>query len=200
LAELIERLVPNKETSDDLSGGVTMDRIPKDDVMDTPVTYYAPLNGYVISGDIRNGIPVKLPWGKKSIFFDHYDSRIIQQGKYNEIAPLAIYRTRSKKEVEFLDNHSFNGIIFHKGAPKLKDSLEAARAARLSEILINLKALDLHELFHRCNVERIGVNDDNEAMRSALALKLLDREQSNSERITLSRLNDADKEKDLLNK
>jgi hypothetical protein len=53
LAELIERLVPKKETSDDLSGGVTMDRIPKDDVMDTPVTYYAPLNGYVISGDIR---------------------------------------------------------------------------------------------------------------------------------------------------
>lgn len=199
LAQILSVVTKKQEEELDLSAGVVAEKIPVEDIDDKGVTFYAPLSGYVISGDTRQGISVKLPWGKKNIFFEHLHTRKIKTDKGEEVAPLSRYHSHSKKEIEWLRGHSFFNIIFHESSSTMKN-LEEARAARLADILIGIKGLSLHEIVKRCHAEGLGVNDNIEDMRSHLAYKMFEREVSLDQDVLKTKAENVEKQKQLLNK
>lgn len=197
LKEILQVVTQKKEEELDLSQGVVAEKIPKEDFNPEGVRFYAPLAGYVISGDKRNGHSVKLPWGKKSIFFEHLHTRKIQSGKYQEVSPLSMYISHSKKEIEWLREHSYCGIIFYEGSQEIKNR-EALKSARLADIMVYLKNLELPQLTKKCHESGVGISDDVAVMRTNLAFKLFTDEKDKEELFTKSSLEEADKASVLL--
>jgi len=199
LERILSVVTAKKEEELDLHAGIVAEKIPLEDIDPHGVVFYAPLAGYVISGDTKNGIPIKLPWGKKSIFFEHMHTKIIKTGKYDEVAPLSKYHSSSKKEIEWLRNHSMCNVLFYESSPSMKVR-EASTAARLADILAGIKDLDLHEIVKRCHAEGVGVNDSIEDMRVGLAYKTLEKELSKDKELAKTRLENTEKASKLLNK
>lgn len=199
LTEILKVFTQKKDEEADLQAGVVAEKVPLEDIDQDGVVFYAPLSGYVISGDSRNGMAIKLPWGKKSIFFEHMHTKIIKTGKYDEVAPLSKYHSHSKREIEWLRNHSKFGVLFYESSPTMKIH-EASKAARLADILAGIKELDLNEIVKRCNAEGVGINENIEDMKTGLAFKIFERELAHEKNNAKNRLEDSQKQALLLNK
>jgi len=197
LQKILEVVTINQKDID-YSQGVQEEAIPVEDYVKEGVAFFAPFSGYVISGDIRKGVPVKLPFNKKSIFFEWATSRRIQQGKYDGISHISMYRSHSKKEIEWLREHSFYGSYFYETSKSMAN-LDAQKASRVAEIMSYLKSMDLNDLYKRADEYGIQKSEDVASLRGNIAMKMWEAEDKQNIEAARTKIAMVDKETLLLN-
>lgn len=164
---------PTKEL--DYEEGVYEEQIPVDDFDAEGVRFCAPFVGYCIVDDVRKGQRVKLPFGKKSVFFDYAATRKVQQGKYEATAPFSVYRSHSKKEIEWLRNHTYYNVMFYESSNAAVQA-DLLKIQKLGKFMSILKNLEFHDIIKRCNEYGVPISEDAPTMRMQLAQKIVERE------------------------
>lgn len=181
----------------DFDGGIKVEDIPQDDYLDKPVRFCAPYVGHVITGDLRKGYNIKLPYNRPYIFFEYQGYKKIQQGKYEALAVYSTYESHSKKEVAWLRDHSRYGINFYETSTEAL-SADVLKMQRLSRVMTVLQNYDLIDLIKRCKEYGIQPTEDPRVMRTYLAYEMVKRESESEKSISQKTLEDTLKERDKL--
>lgn len=95
----------------DNTGYLDPSLIDEDDILEEKdyVRFYAHVSGYVIVDDLRNGIPIRTPYGNK-IEFKYFGSKSSGTGRFEEREHISSYTCKSKKEVEWIRSHTLFGV------------------------------------------------------------------------------------------
>jgi len=174
----------------DYESGITSEQVPVDDYDEKGVRFCAPFLGYVIIDDTRNGYRVRLPFGKKKVFFEYQATRKYQQGKFQAIAPFSAYTSHSKKEIEWMRAHSGYGIFFYESANDATNS-DLRKIQELSKIMTVLTNYELHDLNKRAKEYGIDFSDNPQEMRVKIAYKMLEKKMGEEDDKTKSVLNES---------
>ena len=173
---IIEAAKSNGTAKDlDYEDGIYEEQIPADDFHEEGVRFCAPFIGYCIADDVRRGQRIKLPFGKKTIFFDYAATRKVQQGKYEATAPFSVYRSHSKKEIEWLRAHTYYNVAFYESS-NVAVHADLLKIQKLGRVMTLLKNLDFHDIIKRCREYGVQVSEDAPTMRMLLAQKMVDKE------------------------
>lgn len=159
----------------DYNAGIRVDQMPKDDYDPKGVRFACPFAGYFICDDIRKGHIVKMPFGKKGIFFEYLNTRIIKTGKYDQIAPISIYQSNSKAEIKWLREHSLYGAMFFESTRGATDA-DASKAARMAGVLQSLSGLELTDILGRAREYGVPLSEDPQSMKVNIAFEMVKRE------------------------
>lgn len=127
--------------------------------------------GYVIVDDVRQGQPVKTPYGRIFVFKQNL-GRITKIGPHAETySALCVFHTRSKREIEWLKQHRKFGIEFFLDS---KEALNAnAYAAQiLSAVNTEVRALDQSDILSRAKANGIELGGDLEFVIQKLVRKI----------------------------
>lgn len=181
----------------DYRNGIQEEDIPEDDYDERGVTFCAPFLGYVITDDRRKGHRVLLPYNKEAVFFQYQGTRRFQNGKEESLSVFSTYTSQSKKEQEWLRNHTFFNTMFYESTEGAK-SFDVIKAQKLSRIMTMISHLELPQLIARCKEYGIPINKDKDIMRPMLAMEMADRELKSEQTATHKRLMEIEKEKELL--
>lgn len=144
--------------------------VPKDDWLPEGVTFCAYSAGYVIVDDVRNGFPVSTPYGR-TIFFEYQASKRYRGVKGEEMSTYCAYTSHSKKEVEWLRNHRYFGIIFFESAKEAL-SVNAYKSNKLIAMINMINNMPQDRVVARCKEHGIGIHDDLRLMKISLAHKM----------------------------
>lgn len=191
------RSASGKNAEIDYSNGIEADQIPVDDFDKEGVLFCAPYSGYVIVDDKRQGHVVKLPYNKKSIVFSFQGERRHQRGKYQELSVFSSYISHSKKEQEWLRNHSLYNVAFYENTNLALNS-NSLRAQKMSRVMSVLKAYTTPDILKRCEEHNVPKSNDLNLMRYNLAEKMIDREIEMEKEMTRKIVEDTQKSTVLL--
>lgn len=165
----------NKDKEElDFRAGIRMDQIPKDDILDVPVNFFAPCVGTMIYDDNKNGMPVRAPYNAE-IIFEYVTTRKSGAGKDTQTIPLSRYKCTSKAICDFLRNHSNYEVKFYESAQNL-DETTLKRASRTSEIISVVKEYAIDQLMIACKSYGVPFSDNYAAMRGGLAMAMAEKE------------------------
>lgn len=196
IAKLIQSAVSSnrdKEKEIDYEAGIQEEQIPVDDFDKEGVRFCSPNIGYVIVDDVRKGHRVKLPFGKKMIFFDYANTRKIQQGKYQTAQAFSVYTSHSKRITQWLREHSKYNIFFYESHQQAINA-DASRIQTLSKIMTVLQNYEVPDILKRCDEYGVPKGEDWRAMRLQLAYAMAQREEEVAAKTTAVRLDDLRKE------
>lgn len=186
--------VTNTKKKDlDFEEGVDESQIPVDDFEENGVSFFVPSTGYVMSCDRRKGKIVKLPWGKKTIFFEHEGTKIRNQGKYQELSIISKYTSYSKKEIEWIRNHSMYGVLIYENTNTAMNA-DMMKVQRMSKVIGSLRAVDHIDLLKMCGAYNVPKSNDPNEMRFHIAHEMVNREFAADNVRTNTMLNIASKE------
>jgi len=179
-------------------GYVDVADLDPDDLLDQgeEIVFYAHKTGYVIVDDIRQGLPVRTPFGKE-IIFKYQATRRRQAGKEVELFNFSIYVCKSKKEAAWLMEHTYYGTIFYSRAEEAL-SMDARKAAKLAKYMTSLKAQDQFGVARTAKAHGIGMMENVNDMRIALANKLAEEEMAREKSESQMRLVETQKAEKLL--
>jgi hypothetical protein len=181
--ELIEALKSLKDNNDeskynyesvDASGYLDPDRIDPKDILEGKdiVRFYAYKSNYVIVDDLRQGRAVQTPF-KNKIMFDHMGTKTTGVGKHKETEHSCVYSCKSKKEAEWLKEHSLYNVTFYaSGGAGALMSISSKKATKMASLMSGLKAQDRYSIISMCQQHGIEMMEDANEMRIALANKL----------------------------
>lgn len=181
----------------DYEEGIRAEDIPVDDYIENGVVFSAPSVGMCIVDDRRMGHRVVLPYGKKAIMFIHTATRHVKRDKYTELVTMCSYKSHSKAEVEWLRKHSLYNAVFYE-TTKGVIGAEIQNATRIARILGSLNQIDMPSIVKRCKEYKVPVTDDIATMRAGLAVKMSEAEAKSEETVTHKRLQEIEKEKEML--
>lgn len=168
--------VTNTKKKDlDFEEGVDETMVPVEDFFPDGVSFFVPATGYVMSCDRRKGKVVKLPWNKKTIFFEHEGSKIRGQGKYQELAVISRYTSYSTKEIEWIRNHSMYGVLIYENTNNAMN-VDMLKIQRLSKVITTLRSVDHIDLLKMCKNYNVQQGNDANVMRFQIAHEMVDRE------------------------
>lgn len=188
----------NKKAEDlDYSEGIKSEDIPLDDYIENGITFCAPFSGYAIADDRRQGHLIRLPYNKKFIFFDYQGQRKFQQGKYIQLMVFSTYTSKSKKEIQWLREHTFFGTMFYESTKDI-ESFDVQRAQKLARIMNMLTQFELPQIISRCKEYGVPIGQDISVMRSMLAMEMSKRELDSEKTAKQRNIEEAEKEKKLL--
>ncbi len=177
----------------DFEEGVDEAQIPVEDFDEVGVRFCVPATGYVMSCDRRKGKIVKLPWGKKTIFFEHEGTRKRGQGKYQELSTISSYRSHSKKEIEWVRNHSMYGVLIYESSNNAMN-VDMLKIQRLSRAISVLRSVEHFDVVRMCKGYGIDISDDLNTMRYQIAHEQVRRELENEGMSTQRMLETSSKE------
>ena len=158
----------------DYRAGIRADQIPKDDILEVPVVFFAPCVGTMVYDDNKNGMPVNAPYNAE-ILFEYVATRKMGHGKDTQTIPLSRYKCTSKAICEFLRNHSNYGVKFYESANNL-DENTLRKASRTSEIISVVKDYTIDQLMSTCKQYGVPFSDNYQAMKGSLAMAMAERE------------------------
>lgn len=165
----------NKDKEEiDFRAGIRMDQIPKEDILEVPVNFFAPCVGTIVYDDNKNGMHVRVPYNAE-ISFDYVTTRKMGTGKDLQTIPLSRYKCTSKAICEFLRNHSNYKVKFYESAENL-DETTLKKASRTSEIISIVKDYTIDQLFTTCEQYGVPFSDNYAAMKGGLAMAMAERE------------------------
>lgn len=168
-------MTESKRKDLDYELGIDEEQIPADDFNEEGVRFCVPSTGYVMSCDRRKGKIVRLPWSKKVIFFEHDGTRKIDQGKFSTVAPISSYRSHSKKEIQWIREHSMYGILIYENSNNVMNA-NMLKIQKLSRVISVLKNYDYIDLMKRCKEHSIEPSDDINELRFRIAHAMVDKE------------------------
>lgn len=157
-------------------GYATEAQIDPDDVLDPTewVSFVSHFTSFIIVDDTRNGRAVQAPF--KPIKFV-YSSSTITAGENDEknISNTCIYVCKSKKELEWLRNHSTFGYYFFDNMKDAKD-VTIKKAEKLMVVMGALNKMGQHELISMARDKQIHVDSsiDPSSLRGLIAMKTVE--------------------------
>lgn len=189
----------DKEKNIDFRAGIRAEDIPKDDYDENGVTFCAPFTGYAIADDRRQGHHVLLPYNKEYIFFEFQGKSERQVGKHIQLMNFSTYRSQSKKEIQWLREHTFFNTMFYESTRGVAN-FDVQRAMKLSRIMTTVTNFEMPQVMARAKEYGIAVDQDLYVMKTMLAMKMADRELESELTSRERRLAELEKEKMLLQK
>jgi len=159
----------------DFEEGVDESMIPVDDFVEDGVQFFVPATGYVMSCDRRKGKIVKLPWNKKTIFFEHEGTRKRGQGKFQELSTISKYTSNSKKEIEWIREHSMYGVLIYENTNNAMNA-DMLKIQKLSRVIGTLRAVDHVNLLKMCKSYNVPQSNDANVMRYQIAHEMVNKE------------------------
>ncbi len=169
----------------DNTGYLDTDLIDKNDILsdEEVVRFYAHVSTYVVVDDLRHGVPVRTPFGNV-IKFEYVASKTSGAGKNKEIEHSCVYKCKSKKEAQWLKEHTLYGVMFYSSGSDGM-TIDGKKATRMALLMKNLMSLEKHQILSMCQQNGIEMMEKVSDMRMALANKLssdvLNREQEADE-------------------
>ena len=147
--------------------------LPVDDYLDIPTTYFAFSKYYALWGDKRQGQHVATPYNKKIEFDALYRfNRNNVAGKGIEVVTISQAVIRSKKEDEWLQNHSLFGIKFFKNMNDATN-VDVTLSEKMAEMQSMISGMDDMKVVERAKMEGVNVkNPDIQKIRQELVQKL----------------------------
>lgn len=158
-----------KNTSKKVEDSTYIDDIT-DDYLEFPVIFFAYENSKFIHGDYRNGREVVAPDGK--IKFE----TIIRQKRKDrsggeQVISVSSAKIQSKRQVEFLRNHTHYGITFYEHIDSAKN-VDAIWASKLIEANASLARLSDAQIIEKCKRDGVKISSNLTEMRKALLEKI----------------------------
>jgi len=171
LKELISTL---RDKGDDRRGLLKYDyEVDKLDYLDDEKLFFTYHFTYHIFGDVRWGQQVQTPY-KRPIEFKplyRYRNRINK----NKMISVSMCRLRSKKEYDFMTNHSLYGIKFFETQDGAT-TIDKMDADKLTDIASQFSTLNEHEVIARAKQEGIEIDTpDVNKIRRRLIMHLADK-------------------------
>lgn len=132
--------------------------IDPDDFMKVPAVFTSYGTGYVIVDDKRNGRPVRTPYGNL-IKFKFSASRITRVGRTEQYSSFCSYTTHSKKEAEWLRNHTKYKIEFFEDE-KLALNADVFYIRIASDVARHVHNMEQNQILARAHDMGIPVGGD----------------------------------------
>lgn len=171
--------ITNKTKEDvDFDSAIDESKIPVDDYLEMEkwVRFCVPKAGYALSDDMRNGRPVRLPFGKKMIFFEYVTLNRTQIGKHTTTVPIAVYTSKSKAEVEWIRKHSFYDILIFESSAQAANT-NAEKALRLGKVMDSIKTWDYPNVVQSAKDYKIAMTIERpDELRKNLAIAMVEKE------------------------
>lgn len=158
----------------------------EDDWLDEPVIFFAFSMRYSIHSDRRKGQEV-LPPFRPIKFTPLIRHKRPGRGKEVEVVSVSSVKVQSKKEVEYLRNHSLFGIYFYENMENAMN-VDSSWAHKMVEAQRSLARLSDMQIVARAKQEGISVSQSPEKMRRELSEILAKRAQDQHEKILNQRL------------
>jgi len=189
LEKLIDKIAGNKSDSSNFifeHNYTTESQIDPNDMLpkDEWVTFVTHKVGYVIVDDIRQGFPVRVPFGM--IQFEYESTKQVKNGKEVELYNISRYTCKSKKELKFLREHSlYNAIFFD----NIKGALTSngQRAIKLAVAMRGLSSMGQHDLVNTARNYGIPIGENLNALRGEIA-NIIVENQINAEKMQTHRI------------
>ena len=157
------------------------DEIDPDDIVEEGVIFTSVGTGFLITDDRRFNKTIKIPGGKPFIKFRYAATKInTNNRKEDEILTYCTYISYSKKEIEFLRNHTLMDIAFFENNPKKAMSRSAKFIQLASNVHNQISGLDKMKLISKAKNMGITGAMDIKTLRSEIAAKVAE-EQVNRE-------------------
>lgn len=174
-------------------GGIQIQDIPKEDILENPIMYCVPSFGYVMSDYKKHGHPIAPPYGIKTIYFECQNTVKKGNGKETQIFHTAYYKCESKKVKEWIEDCPLYKIFIFRKEEKM-DLLKikhAVRGAALMGIVNDWNGVKVFQMAPQFGVPH---HDDLGVMKAHLALAMLEKEIVNEKSSTKERAGEMAKE------
>lgn len=142
--------------------------IDKDDILETPVVFYAHKCGYVITSDMKQGRSIGTPYGTPIIFTFHGSKKMSGSGKEQDIVNLSTYVCKSKAELEFLKNFTYFGSLIFEDAQSAS-GIDARKATKMAKFIKSTENLDAYRLQAIAKERGLPMMKDIQQMRLIVA-------------------------------
>lgn len=143
--------------------------IPTEDILETPAVFFSNKVMTAIFDDYKKGIPVQCPFG--SIVFKPI-ARYQSPTDKNKIITQSMAVVWSKRQAEFVRNHTDFNILFFEKVSHYKD-LSTDRLEKVAECYNTVKRYTEFEVQERCIKSGIKIDtDDFTELRKRLAYKM----------------------------
>tara|TARA_R110000824_G_scaffold326704_4_gene513647 strand:+ start:307 stop:1149 length:843 start_codon:yes stop_codon:yes gene_type:complete len=174
LKKILETMVDTNYTGGarEMMGPVSLENIDQDDFLETPATFFSYSFTFTVFGDKRFGRDVKTPYSKP-IRFEH-TFRTTKKGtsRYDKTTlSLCTAKIYSKKEVEWIRNHTLYGIKFYENIGEVQD-IDVQLANKMVAVNNMLNSMTQHEVIARAKLEGITISNNLDQTRKALTVKM----------------------------
>lgn len=140
------------------------------DVMEEPAIFFTYAIGMGVMDDTRNGIAIPPPYKRPFHFVHMYRHERMGRDR-KEFINLSACHVSSRKEAEYLRNHSLCGIKFFEDINKVK-TIDVQMQDRLVEAHNEISRLSEHEMVTRAKSEGVPYSSDMGTMRKELVFKI----------------------------
>jgi hypothetical protein len=200
LEKLVDKISGNKSDATGFMfehNYVSESEIDPDDVLekDEWVTFVTHTVGHVIVDDLRNGKPVRVPFGKISFTYD--STRQVKNGKEVDLYNLCKYTCKSKKELKWLKDHSMYGRLFFDNIKGAK-SVDGAKALKLASAMRGLSSMGQQDIINTARSYGLSVGGDISSLRGEIAQLVVERQIRAEKAASEGRVNDANLEAELI--
>jgi len=163
---MVRAQAENKTEKFDEFSYLSRAEIAKDDHLEVPVKFWALGILLIIADDRRKGNQIPSPRGV--IRFLPQGTKRKPRGKETQIQIVCAYETRSRKEVEWLKEHSlFNSRFFMKSGEAFNvDIRYAQKVASYAQAMMNTPANNVISMASQMNM---NIDDDITTLRIAVA-------------------------------
>lgn len=135
--------------------------IAEDDMLDEPVTFWANKFMLVIGDDKKGNKAIPAPYGR--ILFSSDGWKKNHGGKGVDIVHWSKYTCFSKRELKFLKEHTYLGVLFFE-AKSDKIEIDAQAAMLMASLYTSLKQTPAFEVFKQMRDHNLAhTTDENEA-------------------------------------
>lgn len=148
-------------------GYVAQEDIDEDDRMEMPEVFFTHQFGYHIVDDKRNGHPVRTPYGNE-IVFKPIATKMRQNGPDMDHVHISTYATYSKREAEWLKEHSLYGIKFFSRMDEAeKNTIQ--RSTLVARFYMQYQGMSASQLIQQCKNYNLTPGETAVEMRQMLA-------------------------------
>ena len=186
ILKLAEKIGSDNEQPYDKFRATSKVDVAMDDLLETPVIFWAAGSEYIIGGDKRGNMQIAGPYG--AIHFKQYASHIRNHGgNEKSIFHVSRHICSSKKELEFLRSHTRYGIRFHE---KISDAekVDVRLAVSMTKHHSALAGMETYRIVELLKEKGLGFTDNVEEARLMLAKVYAEEEMKRweeSEKVTL---------------
>jgi len=175
VTENLKELIHTLRDKDGNKGYLKYDyEVDVNDYMDTEKLFFAYNFTYFIFGDVRYGQQVGTPYKRPIEFKPLY--RYNRGGKGSgDVVSISVARIRSKKEYNFLLNHSLFNIRFFETQGEASE-IDKSAADRLAAISGQYTKMTEFEVIQRAKSEGIPMDSDVNKLKRALIFKMAQNE------------------------
>jgi hypothetical protein len=178
LEKLVDKIQGNKTDTNGFvfeHNYVSEHEIDPEDVLpkDEWVTFVTHTVGHVIVDDLRNGKPVRVPFGK--ISFEYESTKQVKNGKETDLYNLSKYTCKSKKELNWLKSHSKYGSLFFDNIKGAR-SIDGVKAIKLASVMRGLQSMGQHDVVNQARAYGLNIGDDVNLLRGQIAQMIVDKQ------------------------